>query len=166
MVPQSSPAKRRTAQGPRSRPSAALFAALCLAGVLAAGCSGAKAVTGAANSPSPNLATSTACKKPAAGDLSGAAGTITQADSGAFCLAVGQQMDVFLTAPGSPHAGAVRWTTMMTSDPRVAAPRSSGVLTAPVGVTPGIFQALAPGATVLSSHLPGGKEWRVTIVVR
>lgn len=43
---------------------------------------------------------------------------------------------------------------------------NAGVLTPPVNVTAGVFKAVHRGATTLSSTLPSGTVWRVTIVVR
>jgi hypothetical protein len=157
--------------------------AVLLTGLLAAGCSGAKADAGAAGPPTgrPSPASASAasptttsaasaarsCTTPPAADVPGAAGALTQADSGTFCLAVGQQIDVFPTSPQGQKPGVPRWTPVTASAPHVLAPRSSGILTAPVGVTPGIFQAMAPGTVQLTSALPGsGHTWHVAILIR
>jgi hypothetical protein len=107
------------------------------------------------------------CKTPPAADVPGAAGALTQADSGTFCLALGQQIDVFLTSPEGQKPGVPRWAPIATSDARVLTPRSSGILTAPVGVTPGIFEALTRGTVQLTSTIPGGtRSWHVAVLVR
>lgn len=140
-------------------------------GVLATGCSGARSTTDASppaggRSSGPPPATTRVCRQPPAAAVPGAAGALSETDTGTFCLGVGQQIDVFLTAPGGRKPGVQPWHRVATSDARVLAPRSSGVLTAPVGVTPGIFQALAPGTVELSSTLPGDSHtWRVTIAI-
>lgn len=152
--------------------------AALVTGLLTAGCSGASADDSAASSKgrtSPSASSSSAaqppsaqaCKKLPAATLPGAAGAVSQADSGTFCLAAGAVLDVFLTSPSVPKPGMKRWNRVATSDAHILAPRSSGMLTAPVGVTPGIFQAQAPGSVELSSSLPdSGRTWHVTIVVR
>ncbi|NUR00867.1 MAG: hypothetical protein HOY79_31375 [Streptomyces sp.] len=169
--------------------AAALPTVALLAGVLAAGCSGthdpgasrtpsgrpaAHAASLPPSSPADSPAasssgrtTATACNQPPPASVPGAAGALTEAESGTYCLAVGQQLDVFLTAPGGRRPGATRWTPITTSAPHVLPPRSSGILTAPVGVTPGIFQAIGPGAAELTSNVPGtDRAWHVTVLVR
>jgi hypothetical protein len=76
---------------------------------------------------------------------------------------VGQRVDVFLTVPGGPGSKGPRWSPAASSDRTVLAPRTSGILTAPVGVTPGVFQALAPGTVTLTSHLAPDGAWKATI---
>jgi hypothetical protein len=132
--------------------------ALTLA-TLTAGCSSTQAAPTAASTSLP------ACRPPEPATLPDAAGSLTEADSGAFCLAVGQVLDVFLTAPANAAAG-VRWRQISVGDTTVVGYGNSGILTPPVNVTPGVFDALHPGATTLSSSLPDGTAWKVTIVVK
>lgn len=192
-MPQSRPVPSRAVPGPGPggglRSAAALPTIALLAGALAAGCSGTHhtgasqppsgrpaasaasrtpsnpAGTPAASSSGP--ATATDCKQPPPAEVPGAAGALTEAESGTYCLAIGQRLAVFLTAPGGHKPGAPRWTPIATSAPHVLSPRSSGILTAPVGVTPGIFQALDPGTAELTSNVPGtDRTWHATVLIR
>ncbi len=104
----------------------------------------------------------TPCGSPAEAVLPGSVGTLDESSSGSYCLAVGQTLDVFLHAP----APAQRWTPVASSRPDLLAPQSSSALTAPVGVTPGIFRAEATGTAQLSSTRPNGPSWSVTVVIR
>lgn len=153
--------------------------AALVSGLLAAGCSGAQSADDSAASAkgrtAPSASSSSAaqtppaqaCKKLPAATIPGAAGAVSQEDSGTFCLAAGATLDVFLTSPSAPKPGGKRWDPVATSDAHILVRRSSGILTPPVGVTPGIFQAQAPGSVELSSSLPdSGRTWHVTIVVR
>lgn len=189
-------ARHRTAAPGRRRRGGPLPAVLLAAALMTAGCSGsgsasdassgrpapdtsppaASSPTASAPAPSPSAPSATGssspargCRKPPAAAVPGAAGALDETDSGTFCLAVGERIDVFLTAPGGHRPGATRWAGITTSDARVLAPRSSGILTAPVGVTPGVFQALAAGTAELTSDVPaagGRRSWHVTILVR
>lgn len=135
---------------------------LVLFGLLTAGCAGASASAGGPHPPS-----DPPCRTPPPAVVPGGSATLDQTASGAFCLTVGQRIDVFLTSPQGNKPGVTRWSRISTSDPGVLAPRSSGILTSPVGVTPGIFQAQAPGTARLSSAVPGTPHtWQVTIRVR
>ncbi len=103
------------------------------------------------------------------------AGTLTEADSGTFCLPAGGQLAVFLApltgadgtnaANGVTSAAANRWSGVVSSAPQVLAATSTGVLTAPVGVTPGLFQGATAGAARLASSTADGRSWQVTIVI-
>ena len=93
--------------------------------------------------------------------MPGAAGTLDESATGSYCLAVGQVIDVFQHAP----TPAQPWSPIASSHPEILAPQRTGVLTAPVGVTPGIFAARRAGTAELSSTRPGGPSWSVTIVV-
>lgn len=115
--------------------------------------------TGCASAP----ATLPACRSPQAAVLPHTAGSLTQADTGAYCLAVGQTLDVFLTAP-TPSASA-RWTPVAIADGSVLGFGSNSAMTPPINVTPGAVVGLARGVTTLSSTLPDGKKWTATIVV-
>jgi hypothetical protein len=101
------------------------------------------------------------CQAPSEAVRPGAAGTLDESSTGAYCLAAGQTVDVFLHAP----TPAQRWTPVASSDTDVLAPQRPGVLTAPVGVTPGIFTAVHAGTARLSSTRPNGPSWSVTVVV-
>lgn len=91
------------------------------------------------------------------------AGSLTQADTGAYCLAVGQTLDVFLTAP-TPSAAA-RWSPVTITDGSVLGYGNASAMTPPIDVTSGAVVGLARGATTLSSTLPNGTRWAATIVV-
>jgi hypothetical protein len=71
---------------------------------------------------------------------------------------------VFLTAPAHAAQGT-RWQAIGSSSPRVLVPAGNGVMSAPLGVTPGLFVARSAGTSVLTSTFPGGKAWSVTLVV-
>jgi hypothetical protein len=119
---------------------------LCLA---VSGCSGTSSQT-------------PTCQKPAEAVLPGAAGTLDETSTGTYCIRTGDTLDVFLHAP----APAQRWTPIASSKPDVLAPQRTGILTAPVGVTPGIFAAMHAGTAVLSSSRPNGPSWSVTVLVQ
>jgi uncharacterized iron-regulated membrane protein len=180
-MPHSSSARRRAAalgthhRGGLPFSAVLLPTAVLLTGLLTAGCSGAKADTSAgvpssgppSATPSSVGAPARSCKTPPAADVPGAAGALTQADSGTFCLALGEQIDVFLTSPEGQKPGVPRWAPIATSDAHVLTQRSSGILTAPVGVTPGIFEALTRGTVQLTSTIPGGtRTWHVAVLIR
>jgi hypothetical protein len=144
----------------------ALLAALTFS---AAGC-GSAGHSPASDAPS----SPPACRAPEAAVLPHTAGSLSETDSGAYCLAAGQVLDVFLTAPmntapantASPNtAPAIRWSRISTADTAVVGYGNSGVLTPPINVTAGVFRGLTRGVTTLSSTLPNGTVWRVTIVV-
>jgi hypothetical protein len=92
--------------------------------------------------------------------LPNTAGSLTETDSGGFCLSAGQRLTVFLTAAGPAH-----WSAVSSSAPQVLAAAKTP-LTAPIGVTAALFAATAPGTVELSSQDGSGKSWRVTVVVR
>jgi hypothetical protein len=163
----------------RHHRGAGLALAALLTGLLAGGCSSspagpkarpqpsAPATTAArTHAPPQPSGTTAACTKLPAADIPGAVGTVTEADSGTFCLPLGQRVDVFLTVPGGPGSKGPRWSPAASSDRTVLAPRTSGILTAPLGVTPGVFQSLRPGTVTLTSRLAPGRAWKVTIVVQ
>jgi hypothetical protein len=149
-----------TARSPRrARQVAPLLATLALATLACAGCTAANAA------PTPGATTLPACRAPEAAVLPDTAGSLTESDSGSYCLPLGQGLDVFLTAPanGAPTAG---WSRIAVGDTAILGYGNSGVLTAPLGVTPGVFVGRQTGSTTLVSTLPDGTAWRVTIVVR
>jgi hypothetical protein len=125
-----------------------------LAVLLAAGCSGGKPATAAP-----------ACRQPAEAVLPQTAGTLTEADTGAFCLPVGGRIAVFLSAPTGAAAGSDHWGRVASSAPQVLAAAGTAVLTAPMGVTPGMFRGATAGEARLTSTTAAGKSWQVTIVV-
>ncbi|MDF3292990.1 hypothetical protein [Streptomyces silvisoli] len=102
-----------------------------------------------------------ACRTLPPAQLPHSAGTLTETDSGTYCLRVGGQLDVFLTAKGTQMSA--RWSPVTSSAPQLLAPANSGVLTPPVGVTPGVFVATAPGTVQLSSRTSDGKRWQATV---
>lgn len=139
--------------------------------LLAAGCTFNTANTASPQSQSQSHAQTQsassppACRAPEPATLPHAAGSLTEADSGAFCLGVGQILDVFLAVPALAGRGA-RWTQIKIDDTSVVAYGNSGVLTPPVGITPGVFVGAHSGATTISSSLPNGVTWQVTLVVK
>lgn len=137
----------------------AALASAAFAAALTAGCSSAHTAPSAATVSVP------ACHSPEPATLPHAAGSLTEADSGAFCLAAGQILDVFLTAPASAPAGT-RWSDIRVTDTAVIGYGNNGVLTPPVNVTAGVFVGAHHGVTTLSSTLPSGTTWHVTIVVQ
>ncbi|WP_344441658.1 hypothetical protein [Kitasatospora nipponensis] len=128
-----------------------------LVAVLATGCSAAQ--TRSTAQPT------SACRQPPEAVLPRTAGTLTEADSGVFCLPVGSRLAVFLTPPPADTTSAGRWSTVLSSSPPVLADAGTGVLTAPVGVTPGIFQGASAGRARLTSGTLDGGTWQVTVVV-
>ncbi|MFC5910317.1 hypothetical protein [Streptacidiphilus monticola] len=94
--------------------------------------------------------------------LPDSAGSLTEANSGTFCLPLGGRVDVFLTA----HPTGDRWQRPDDSAPSVLRGTTSGIMTPPVGVTVALYTAAAPGTAVLSSDAPSGRHWQVTLVVR
>ena len=133
------------------------YLAILTAVLLAAGCSSGSGTS---------EVSTTACKPPEPATLPHTAGSLTEADSGAFCLGLGQTLDVFLTVPAKSAPGA-RWNEITSGDVSVVGYGNSGVLTTPLGVTPGVFVATHSGVTTLSSTLPAsGTTWKVTLVVK
>lgn len=107
------------------------------------------------------------CKAPgpAPATLPHVAGSLTEADSGVFCLGVHQTLDVFLTAPSNAAAGA-RWNQIRANNTSVVGYGNASALTSQSGVTPGAFVANHAGVATLSSSLPSGATWQVTLVVK
>jgi hypothetical protein len=131
--------------------------------VLLSGCGGGAAAVSDGTGKAP------ACKPLPPAQLPHLAGSLTQDDTGSYCLPLGARLGVFLTATG-PGAGpgappSHRWSEITSSAPRRLAAANSGVLTPPLGVTPGVFVGVAAGTATLGSRTPDGKGWRVTIVV-
>jgi len=93
------------------------------------------------------------CVAPPPGIGPDAAGTLQLEDNGrAVCLAVGQELTVFLRAldPGATH-----WAPVAVSDPGVLEPGSVGIMTLVRGVTGGVFRGRRPGTARLTSERPG-----------
>ena len=108
-----------------------------------------------------------ACHAADAAVLPHTAGSLTQADNGAYCLRVGQTLDVFLTAPTSTGASGplTRWSNPKITDTSVLGYGNNGMVTPTLDVTPGVVVGLTRGATTVTSTLAGGKTWTATIVV-
>ncbi len=143
----------------RARSPLTLLAPLTLAAtaLLTAGCSSGSGTA---------QASAIACKSPGPATLPHVAGSLTEADSGAYCLGVGQTLDVFLTVPPDAKPGT-KWQQIKVADTSVAGYGNSGVLTPPLGVTPGVFVGAKQGTTTLTSVLlPKGITWKVTLVVQ
>ncbi|WP_037603604.1 hypothetical protein [Streptacidiphilus rugosus] len=121
------------------------------------GCAGSAAKTPAA-APTPQPS----CSKLPDPVLPHSAGTLTEQQAGVYCLPMGDRVDVFLTA-----ARGGRWQPVHASDGgTVVTPTNTGVMTAPLGVTPAMFVGTAVGVTRISSSTTSGKSWTVTLVVR
>jgi len=144
----------------------ALVAAAAAAALLAAGCSSSGTGTAQAQPSSQAAASLSTCRAPEPATLPHASGSLTEADSGVFCLGLGQTLDVFLTAPAQSAPGT-HWDHISADNTSVVGYGNSGVLTPPLGVTPGVFVGTHPGVATLSSVLlPAGKTWKVTLVVK
>ena len=111
--------------------------------------------------PSPTATTLPACTKLPDPVLPHSAGELTEQQTGAYCLPRGQRVDIFLTAASSDDA----WKPVQASG-AVLAPTNTGVMTAPLGVTPAMFVGTSDGTSVLSSSAASGRAWKVTIVVK
>jgi len=91
------------------------------------------------------------CGKAPAGIGPDANATLQDADSGrTVCLKPGEVLTVFLHAP----VGEDRWSSVTTRARDVLAPRSTGVLTLPLGVTGAVYQAQNTGTAQLASMRP------------
>lgn len=108
-----------------------------------------------------------ACHAAEAAVLPHTAGSLTQADSGAYCLRIGQTLDVFLTAPASSGASGplTRWSNPQITDTSVLGYGNNGMVTPTLDVTPGVVVGLSRGTSTVTSTLAGGKTWTATIVV-
>lgn len=125
-------------------------ALLAAAVLLAAGCSGQQPAKTAAQS----------CQQPPEAVLPDTAGSLTEQESGSYCLAVGDQLSVFLTGQQN------RWAPVASSDPATLTAVRTSMVTAPVGVTPAMFRGKVAGTVRLSSQDGAGRTWQVTVVVR
>ncbi|WP_157597257.1 hypothetical protein [Streptacidiphilus rugosus] len=138
----------------RAAAAAALLAAL-------AGCDSA-APPRQASSTTVAAAPAPACEKLPEGSLPHSAGMLTEQQTGAYCLPRGQRLDVFLTATKGSQ-----WRPVHASGAGgVLAPANTGVMTAPLGVTPAMFVGATDGtATLSSATASGAATWTVTVVV-
>ena len=145
--------KDRAVTAPRIRTHRLLaVAACCLTPLALSACS--PAATSNAALPS--------CRAPADTGLPHSAGSLTQTDTGAYCLGVGKILDIFLTAPAGASAG---WSQIKIKDTSVLAYGNNGVMTAMRGETPGVVIGQTRGVSTVTSTLPNGQTWTATIVV-
>jgi hypothetical protein len=119
------------------------------------------AATGACARPGAGVAQRPACQQPGEAVMPDSAGSLDETSSGVYCLAVGQSIQAFLHAVSTGN----RWSPIASSDPSILKPLRTGVLTPPVGVTPGYFGGLRAGTATLSSSDTAQHAWSVTIVV-
>ena len=115
----------------------------------------------AASAADPSPTVLPACAKLPDPVLPHSAGELTEQQAGVYCLPRGQRVDVFLTAATSSDA----WQPVHSTG-AILAPTNTGVMTAPLGVTPAMFVGTTDGTSVLTSSAPSGKAWKVTIVVK
>lgn len=132
-----------------------------LVALLSACSSAAPAAAPAPSSTVPSPTVLPACAKLPDPVLPHSAGQLTEQQNGVYCLPRGQRVDVFLTAAKSGDL----WRPVQASG-SVLAPTNTGVMTAPLGVTPAMFVGTTDGASVLTSSSPSGKTWKVTVVVK
>ena len=145
---------------------ALVIAACCLTPLVVSGCSTASASANAASAAtSTSAAALPSCQAPAASSLPHSAGSLTQANTGTYCLGVGKLLDIFLTAPTNVVASGGRWTEIKIADTSVLTYGNNGVMTSLRGETPGVIIGHTRGVTTVSSTLPGGTTWTATIVV-
>jgi hypothetical protein len=133
------------------------LAACCFAPLALAACSGASATTATVSN-----ATLPSCTAPTDSGLPHSAGSLTQTDTGTYCLGVGKILDIFLTAPVGATGG---WSQVQINDTTVLAYGNNGVMTAMRGETPGVVVGQTRGVSTVTSTLPNGKTWTATIVV-
>lgn len=131
------------------RAAGLLLVAACL--LPGSGC--ASAVATAAGTPE--------CTALPQGSLPDSAGSLNEKDSGSYCLPLGGRVDIFLTA----HPRTDAWQRPQLSVAGLLRPTSTGIMTAPVGVTVAMLVATSPGTATLSSRTPSGQRWRATLVI-
>ena len=114
------------------------------------------------------------CEQAPAGIGPDANATLQDEDSGrTVCLRQGDVLTVFLHAP----VGEDRWRPITTHDGGVLTPRSSGVLTLPLGVTAAVYRGEREGTVRLTSTRPpcspskpagcdAAHAWSARVVVR
>ncbi|WP_369394880.1 hypothetical protein AB5J72_50965 [Streptomyces sp. CG1] len=132
-----------------------------VAAALLSACSARASTVAAAPAPTSTPPSPPACAKLPAGVLPHSAGQLTQEHKGVYCLPRGQRVDIFLTARKSG-----RWQPVHIAGNGVLAPANTGVMTAPVGVTPAMFVGTTDGTAALTSTTPSGGRWKVTIEVK
>jgi hypothetical protein len=137
------------------------LAACCLAPLALAACTPASATT-ATGTATTKPAALPNCRPPAADGLPHSEGSLTQTDTGTYCLGVGKLLNVFLTAPATSTA---RWSEIQITDTSVLAYGNNGVLTAMRDETPGVIVGKSRGVSTVTSTLPDGQTWTATIVV-
>jgi hypothetical protein len=141
-----------------------IFAASAIVlALVASGCGG-----GSGSSAAPK------CEKAPEGIGPDANATLQDEDSGrTVCLRQGDVLTVFLHA----SVGEDRWRPITTQDGDVLTPRSSGVLTLPLGVTAAVYSGAKKGTARLTSTRPpcspsksagcdASHEWSARVVVR
>jgi hypothetical protein len=145
------------------RPFAAAIAMILV--VVATACGGG---SGSSSTSAPK------CEKAPEGIGPDAKATLQDADAGrTVCLNQGDVLTVFLHA----RQGEDRWGPITTSDRHVLKPRSSGVLTLPIGVTGAVYAGAGKGTARLTSTRPpcnppsrsgcdAAHEWTARVVVR
>ncbi|WEO93730.1 hypothetical protein A6P39_006750 [Streptomyces sp. FXJ1.172] len=138
----------------------ALPALTLVAAALLSACTTGTRPVAATPAPTSPASAPPACAKLPAAVLPHSAGQLTQEHSGLYCLPRGRRVDVFLTAQNRD-----RWQPVQASGNGVLAPANTGVMTAPMGVTPAMFVGAADGTAVLTSTTAAGGRWRVTIEV-
>lgn len=136
------------------------LAACCLAPLALAACSATSATTVAAPATTPAALPS--CQPPADSGLPDSAGSLTQTDTGVYCLGVGKTLDVFLSAPANAAGG---WSQVRITDTSILTYGNNGVMTALRGETPGVVIGKARGVSTVTSTLPTGQTWTATVVV-
>src|SRR5262249_42037222 len=125
-----------------TRVERALLAASVAALVVLAGCGGS---SDSSNASGPH------CTKPPSGIGPDATASLENRNAGGtYCLKRGDVLTVFLHAPGD----AERWSSIDVTPSNVLTPRSTGVMTLPLGVTAGNFVATKRGTAVLSAFRP------------
>src|SRR5262249_39522035 len=93
----------------------------------------------------------TRCTKPPAGIGPDADATLQDKNAGGtYCLSKGEVLTIFLHAPVSEE----RWGPFDVTPSRILTPRSTGVMTLPLGVSAGNFEAATTGTATLRSVRP------------
>jgi hypothetical protein len=109
--------------------------------VIAAGCGG----SGSSSYLGPH------CTKPPAGIGPDATASLQDKNAdGTYCLSTGDVLTIFLHAP----VDETRWGPIEVTPSRILTPRSTGVMTLPLGVSAGNFEAAATGTATLRSVRP------------
>jgi hypothetical protein len=116
----------------------------------------------------------TPCTKPPVGIGPDADATLQDKNAGGtYCLSKGEVLTVFLHAPVDEQ----RWGPIDVEPSRILTPRSTGVMTLPLGVSAGNFEAAKSGTATLRSVRPpcdppatagcdAEHDWTARVVVR